>query len=291
MPIAGKLEVAVVMKLRLTLIQPKQNALYDFAHQEQSISAATSRALRAAMAEETLALMQAAPETDLMVTSEAVNFPGLAKQLEAPYAAHVESQVLEERFAALARQKGCYIVGGLYTARDGHLYNEAVVWDRSGTEVARYRKVHLAGDEQLSLTAGEQYCTVDADFGRFGVCVCWDMQFPEVCRHYAVQGVRLVVCPTWGWEQIYAHARAYENGIFVAGAMAVPFQGIIEGIRTPSELVAPDGTVLARASNDCAQSLTCAFDLDAMAQLHQMRMHDRKPDTYQALVSHSNGKH
>ena len=100
MPIAGKLEIAVVMKLRMTLIQTKQNALYDFAHQQKPMSAETSRALRASMAEETLDLMQAAPETDLMVTSEAVNFPGLAKQLEAPYAAHVESQMLEERFAA-----------------------------------------------------------------------------------------------------------------------------------------------------------------------------------------------
>ena len=270
--------------MRLTLIQPKQNALYDFAHQEKHITAETSRALREAMAEQTIALMEASPETDLMVTSEAVNFPGLEKQLDAPYQAHIDSRWLEARFAALARQKACYVVGSLYVSRDGHLYNEAIVWDRGGAVVARYDKIHLAGDEQHSLTAGRQYCAVDADFGRFGVCVCWDMQFPEVCRHYALQGVRLVVCPTWGWEQIYAHARAYENGIFVAGAMAVPYRGPIEGIRTPSELVAPDGSVLARASADRAETLTCAFDLAAMAELHQMWMHDRKPDTYQALA-------
>jgi len=273
------------MNVRLTLIQPQQNALYDFAHQEKLISAETSRALRKAMAEETLALMRAAPATDLMVTSEAVNFPGLAKQLDAPYAMHIDSRSLEQRFAELAREKACYIVGGLYTARDGKIYNEAIVWDRGGEVVARYDKVHLAGDEQTSLTAGQSYRIVDADFGCFGVCVCWDMQFPEVCRHYALRGVRLVVCPTWGWEQIYAHARAYENGIFVAGAMAVPYQGKIEGIRTPSELVAPDGSVLARASADQAQSLTCEFDLSAMAELYQLRMRDRKPDTYGALVS------
>lgn len=272
------------MDMRLTLIQPKQNALYDFAHPEKRISAEASRALREAMAEETITLMKASPNTDLIVTSEAINFPGLAKQLDAPYAAHVDSHPLEARLAAVAREKACYVVGSLYVARDGQLYNEAVVWDRGGAVVARYDKIHLAGEEQVSLTAGQRYCTVDADFGRFGVCVCWDMQFPEVCRHYALQGVRLVVCPTWGWEQIYAHARAYENGIFVAGAMAVPFQGAIEGIRTPSELVAPDGSVLARASADHAEALTCSLELSAMAELHQMRMRDRRPDTYGALT-------
>lgn len=270
--------------MRLTLIQPKQNALYDFAHPEKHIASEASRALREAMAEETIALMEASPETDLIVTSEAVNFPGLEKQLDAPYAAHIDSRSLEARFAEIARQKACYVLGSLYVSRDGHLYNEAVVWNRAGVVIARYDKIHLAGDEKKSLTAGQRYCTVDADFGRFGVCVCWDMQFPEVCRQYALQGVRLVVCPTWGWEQIYAHARAYENGIFVAGAMAVPYQGAIEGIRTASELIAPDGSVLARASTDKAETLTCDFDLSAMAELHQMRMQDRRPDTYKALA-------
>ena len=270
--------------MRLTLIQPRQNALYDFANPARRITAEASRALCDAMAAQTFALMEAAPPTDLLVTSEAVNFPGLAKQLDGEYAQYVDAAPLEQRFAAYARQRRCYVVASLYVKRGQQLFNEAVVFDRGGLAVARYAKVHLAGDEQHSLTAGNQYCMVDADFGRFGVCVCWDMQFPEVCRHYALQGARLVVCPTWGWEAIYAHARAYENGIFVAGAMSVPYQGTIEGLRTPSELVAPDGRVLARASAAEAQPLTAEFDLTAMQALTQLRLQDRRADTYAALV-------
>ena len=270
--------------MRLTLVQPVQNALYDFAHSQRVFTAREAGELAADMAEQTFALLSQAPRTDLLVTTEAVNFPGLQRQLAGDYAACVDARPLEARFAAFARERGCYVVAGLYTNRDGQLCNEAVVWDRAGREAARYRKVHLAGEEQLSLTPGDRYCAVDADFGRFGVCVCWDMQFPEVCRHYALMGARLVVCPTWGWEAVYAHARAYENGIFVAGAMSVPYGGPIEGIRTPSELVAPDATVLARAAADRADVLTCEFDPAAMEELHRLRMQDRRPDTYGALT-------
>ena len=270
--------------MRLTLIQPRQNALYDFACRDRMFSAAEAGALRAEMEEQTFTLLEAAPETDLAVTTEAVNFPGPAGQLPGEYARYVDATALERRFAEYARRRGCYVVAGLYQNHGGKLYNEAVVFDRGGGVAARYAKVHLAGDEQVALTPGDRYCLVDADFGRFGVCVCWDMQFPEVCRHYALRDARLVVCPTWGWEAVYAHARAYENGIWVAGAMSVPFRGNIEGIRTPSEAVAPDGNVLARADTDRAQQLTCAPDLSAMADLHAVRMHDRRPDTYGLLT-------
>ena len=38
-----------------------------------------------------------------------------------------------------------------------------------------------------------------------------------------------------GWENIYARCRAYENGIYLASAMAVPFYKDIIDLRSPSE--------------------------------------------------------
>lgn len=271
--------------MRITLIQPVQNQLYDFLHEGTPLAREEALSLQREMTEQTLALMECAPECDLMVTTEAVNYPGRAALLPGALGEFIDEQPLLERFAQLARRKSCYVVAGVYGLRGGKVVNEAVVFDRVGKPCARYEKIHLVGDEQTLLSRGGSYCTVDADFGRFGVCICWDMQFPEVCRHYALQDARLVVCPTWGWESIYAHARAYENGIFVAGAMSVPYRAPIEGIRTPSEVIAPDGTVLACAHADRAEALTCEVDLNAMRELQVLRMHDRQPQTYARLIA------
>lgn len=227
----------------------------------------------AAVAEETLRLMETVHDTDLMITTEAVNYPG-----------DVDAAALLPRFAQMAARKHCYVVACLYAQDGTRRFNRAYVLDRGGQTVARYDKVHLVGTEHQTLTPGDRYCVVDADFGRFGVCICWDMQFPEVCRHYALHGARLVVCPTWGWENLYAQSRAYENGIFVAGAMNVPYQEGITGIRSPSEVIAPDGAIIASAAPHASEALTCEVDLSAMRELYDIRMGDRRPDTYDSLL-------
>ncbi len=270
--------------MKITLIQPVQNALYDFAHESEPLGLETALALKNEMIEQSFALMEQVRETDLIVTTEAINYPGRKSRLSGDYADHVDESALLARLSNVARRKACYVVAGLYARRGADVVNEAAVFDRKGKLIMCYNKIHLPGEEQATIRPGTAYCTVDADFGRLGVCICWDMQFPEVCRHYALSGAHLVVCPTWGWESIYAHARAYENGIYVAGAMAVPYRDSIRGIRTPSEVVAPDGSVVARAANDRAQALTCEVDLNAMRELYTQRMHDRQPHTYGALT-------
>ena len=269
--------------MKLALIQLKQNRLYDFAHPERRFTDGESRRLSEDMVKQTFQLMADVPPVDLIVTTEAVNYPGPAKSLAGAYADHVDERPVLERFSSYAKTHHCYVTACVYAHREEKLVNRAVLFDRQGRQAAIYDKVHLAGEEQQSLAPGHEYLAADTDFGRIGICICWDMQFPEVCRHYALKDCRLVVCPTWGWESVYAHCRAYENGIWVAGAMSVPYEGGIEGIRTPSEVIAPDGRVRASASSRDAEALVCDVDLDAFRDLHALRMEDRRPDTYAAL--------
>lgn len=169
-----------------------------------------------------------------------------------------------------------------YACREGDAaYNAALIFDRAGTLRQVYRKTHLAGDESAVFTPGDALCVQDADFGRFGVCICWDMQFPEVARTLALRGAQLVVCPTWGWEaDLYGRARAYENGIFTAAAMAVPGWGNIEPPRTPSSVIAPDGTMAACGPADRAALVTCAVDLTQAAVYRPIRQEARRPALY-----------
>ena len=83
---------------------------------------------------------------------------------------------------------------------------------------------------------------------------------------------------------MYGHARAYENGVYVAAAMAVPYWMDIEGIRNPSELVAPDGSVLAAAERNRAGVLYYDVDIRDCAAARALRIADRQPETYRCLL-------
>ena len=239
--------------MKLALIQEKQNDLYQFHSDALRFSRDDALRLQKKMMEQNLVLLSQTVErgVDIAVTSEAVNFPGQPFKLFVPprtLVAETQRELLDG-FSAAAKLGSMYVVGGMFTLEmDGNLYNSAVVFDRDGKEVFRYHKNFLAGDENDYLTPGHGFPVWESEFGKIGIAICWDMQFPEVARAYACQDADIIFCPTWGWEHIYGAARAYENGIYVASAMAVPAWKNIEGKRAPSQLVAPDGTVLAQGS-------------------------------------------
>ena len=62
-------------------------------------------------------------------------------------------------------------------------------------------------------------------------------------------------------KNIYAKSRAYENGVYVAGAMAVPLNSTISGIRSPSNIIDPEGNVIIQAGNDTTEFICCDIDL------------------------------
>ena len=101
------------------------------------------------------------------------------------------------------------------------------------------------------------------------------MQFPETCRSYALQGADMVLAPTWGWESTYAAARAYENGMYVASAMAVPSYKHIEGRRVPSQVISPLGEVITEGPYD-GGAVVCADleDVRDCARYREARMQD-----------------
>jgi len=268
--------------MRLALLQTKQNALYDFPNASRRFTPFQALKLQKEMIEQNLALLSQTEDADLIVTSEAVNFLSAAGCVDGDDSLLVPTlnDPLFDSFALEAKRKKAYLVVGAYTSENGKLYNSALVFDRQGRRIAVYHKIHLAGSEKNHLAAGDAYEVISADFGRFGVCICWDMQFPEVCRELCLRGAQLVVCPTWGWEGIYAHARAYENGIFVAGAMSVPYWMPIEGLRNPSEVVSPTGDILASGPRDKAAVVACCINLAECGESYALRMRDRRPDTY-----------
>ncbi len=121
-----------------------------------------------------------------------------------------------QRLGELARRLHTYIVAGVYERVGAVVYNTAVLIGRDGELAGRYRKTHLPREEwEIGLTHGNEYPVFDTDFGRIGLMVCWDVQFPEPARALAAQGAELILLPIWGGNEVLAKARAIEDHVFL----------------------------------------------------------------------------
>ena len=89
--------------------------------------------------------------------------------------------------------------------KDGKLYNTAYVFDRSGRQIAKHRKVHLFDadiengqhyHESDVLTPGDQCTIFDTEFGKMGICICFDCRFPEFFRLIALGGAKVIFVPS-----------------------------------------------------------------------------------------------
>ncbi|MEQ1772819.1 MAG: carbon-nitrogen hydrolase family protein [Burkholderiales bacterium] len=143
-----------------------------------------------------------------------------------------------QRFLSNAAKKhGVWIVGGsvpLVSADPRRVRNSCLVYDNTGTQIARYDKIHLfgfqMGDEQYhearTIEPGNQPVTLDTPFGRIGLSICYDLRFPELYR--AMKDIDILFVPsafteTTGrahWETLL-RARAIENLAYVVA----PAQG------------------------------------------------------------------
>lgn len=176
---------------------------------------------------------------------------------------------------------------------DGPLYhNTAVLIDREGRIVGRYRKIHLTmGEGESGLTPGTEYAVYDTDFGRIGVFTCWDNWFSESARALRLKGAEMLFMPLAGdsstihWDASW-RARAIENGVWFVTSSTVT--------DSPSRVINPQGEVVAEAISNFAFAVA---DVDLNQEWRQRYMSvgngygeparflvkERRPDTYEIL--------
>ena len=124
-----------------------------------------------------------------------------------------------EFLGTLASQYSIYVVAGILEREGPVIYNTAVLIDREGKLAGKYRKVSLPREEiDGGITPGNSYPVFDTDFGRIGMMICWDLEFPEVARQLAVQGAEVIFMPIWGGNLTLASARAIENQIWLVSS-------------------------------------------------------------------------
>lgn len=112
-----------------------------------------------------------------------------------------------ETLGALAKELGVVIVASLFERRAPGLYhNTAVVLERNGALIGKYRKMHIPDDpgyyEKFYFTPGDLgFTPIRTSVGNLGVLVCWDQWYPEAARLMALAGADILLYPTAiGWN-------------------------------------------------------------------------------------------
>ena len=217
-----------------------------------------------------------------------------------PVYAEEEGGPVWQKLVLLAAAYHIYLVAGSVPEKDaaGRIYNTAYVFDRAGKQIGKHRKMHLfdidvAGGQKFresdTLTAGNEVTVFETEFGKMGLCLCYDIRFPELIRLMALEGAKIVIVPaafnmTTGpahWEILF-RTRAVDNQVFTVGA--APARNAASGYSSWGHtiMVNPWGSVLAQM-DEKEGFLICDLDL---AQVDKVRrelplLQQRRTDLYE----------
>ncbi|MBU6499647.1 MAG: carbon-nitrogen hydrolase family protein [Rhodospirillales bacterium] len=138
-----------------------------------------------------------------------------------------------EFLRGVARANRIHVHGGSIAERDGErLFNTTVMFDPEGSEIARYRKIHLfdivtpdgAGyRESATFGAGDAVVTCTVGGVQVGCAICYDVRFPELFLALRRAGAELIFLPAAftlqtgkdHWE-VLIRARAIETQCWIA---------------------------------------------------------------------------
>ena len=123
-----------------------------------------------------------------------------------------------DALAAVAEEADGLVVAGLAEYAPGNVFDTAVAITADGV-IAHYRKLHLFDREKACLRAGDLGLpVVDTPFGRIGLCICYDLRFPEVARILALRDAELICAPAaWvhGFDKTPSDVPGQVNGVIV----------------------------------------------------------------------------
>lgn len=192
-----------------------------------------------------------------------------------------------DAFARLAREHRCYVICPIPTARDGKMWNSAVVIDRGGNILGIYDKAHpvtsspdytrfeTGPEAKQGLFPGGDPPVFDLDFGRVGIQICFDAGFPETWEALARKGAKLVFWPS-----------AYDGGFVMQAYACMHHYYVITSVnQSRSRIIDPCGR--AAASTDArAHFVVQDINLDFVVAHYDFNwgIPDRIMDTYPGRV-------
>jgi predicted amidohydrolase len=154
------------------------------------------------------------------------------------------------------------------------------------------------------IQGGDKIAVFDTDAGRVGIQICYDVEFPELSRILAKQGLDILFVPFWtDTKNSYlrvrhcAQARAIENECYVVIAGSVGNLPQVESldvqysqsaVLTPSDFSFPHDATLNEATPNTEMLLFSDLDMDKLKILHSegtvRNLKDRREDLYDVIL-------
>lgn len=216
-------------------------------------------------------------------------YSSLSKQLEALQSLHEDYVAL---YQSLAEEYQCYIQAGTFPVRieSGAYRNRAYLFMPDGS-VDYQDKLMMTRfeNEQWLIESGTEIKTFDTEYGKIGINICYDSEFPLLARQQVEAGCVLILVPTctdtvagYNRVKIGCQARALENQCYVVQSSLVgdaPWSEAVDvniglsAIYTPVDRGFPDNGILAIGTLNAVQWVIaeiCLADVETVRQQGQV---------------------
>jgi predicted amidohydrolase/GNAT superfamily N-acetyltransferase len=246
--------------------------------------------------------------SDFALLPELFNGPLMAEynnmnEAEAIRALAQHTPEMKETFKKLAISYNVNIItGSLPSIENDELKNIGYICHRNG-HIDQYEKIHITPDEHKAwgITGGHTLKVYDTDAGKIGVLICYDVEFPELGRLLAEQGMQILFVPfltdtqnSYMRVRTCAMARAIENECFVAITGSVGNLPKVHNmdisysqsaVFTPCDFAFPSNGVKTEATPNTEMILIADVDLQLLDELHTYgsvrNLKDRRKDFYE----------
>lgn len=247
---------------------------------------------------------------DFAVFPEFFNSPLLAEfnhlsEYESMRELAKKTKLIQEKISEYAIAYNVNIIAGsMPVVANENLYNISYLCHRNG-KLSEYRKIHITPNETkyYGITGGDKIAAINTDCGKIGILICYDVEFPELSRLMALDGMKILFVPyLTDTQNAYtrvrncAMARAIENECYVAiagcvgnlpGVSNMDIQFGQAAVFTPSDFAFPTNAVKAEATPNTEMTLVVDVDLNLLKELHHYgsvkTLKDRRTDLYEVI--------
>ena len=202
----------------------------------------------------------------------------------------------------LAHENSVYILAGSIPEMEADkLYNTSYLFDKSGSVIAKHRKMHLFDidvkdkitfKESDVLTAGDEVTLADTQFAKIGIGICYDVRFVELARIMAEKGASILFYPgafnqTTGpahWELLF-RSRALDNQVFCVGVAPALNKDASYHSYGHSIVTNPWGEVITQA-DEKEGLIFCEIDLSEIKKVREEIpvLKNKRDDLYEVIL-------
>ena len=216
-------------------------------------------------------------------------------------------------FRDLAVKYNVNIIGGTqFTLEEEYLYNVAYLFQRNGS-IGRQYKIHVTPNEKRwwGIEGGDAVHCFETDRGKVAILICYDVEFPELCRIAAKKGAKILFVPFNTNDRLghlrvrlCAQARCIENQLYVVTAGCVGNLPFVEnadihyaqsGIFTPSDIPFARDGVAADCSPNLETVLVHDLDTELVRRARKngtvQNWNDRRTDIYKVTWKEAGEDH